>query len=178
MKYLAECKFLKTDAYNKFLIRVSENTKFVHGKTFIPTNNYDMSYLKQWKSNPSLWLLSYLIQTFVKEKNYVMIVECLLLPLLNFKFSGRTFYILWNEAQCVVRIEAVVFTHLTKVTRRNFHCRQTSGFTTPLPPPPSPAHCFCSLHSVFYAILEKYNEENNYGKKLVNLSQSIPNLSK
>ena len=34
----------------------------------------------------------------------------------NFKFSGRTFYILWNERNCVVRIEAEVFTLLTKVT--------------------------------------------------------------
>ena len=34
----------------------------------------------------------------------------------NFKFLERTFYILWNERLCVARIEAVVFTHLTKVT--------------------------------------------------------------
>ena len=40
-----------------------------------------------------------------------MIIE--LFPL---KFSDRTFYILANERQCEVRIEAVVFTHLTKVT--------------------------------------------------------------
>ena len=40
-----------------------------------------------------------------------MIVE--LSPL---KFSDRTFYILSNERQCVVHIEAVDFTHLTKVT--------------------------------------------------------------
>ena len=26
-------------------------------KTFMPTNNYDLSYLRQWKSNPSLSLL-------------------------------------------------------------------------------------------------------------------------
>ena len=41
----------------------------------------------------------------------------------NFKFSERTFYILWNERQYVVRIEAVLFTHLTKVTWRDYHCR-------------------------------------------------------
>ena len=40
-----------------------------------------------------------------------MIVE--LSPL---KFSSRTFYILSKERQGVVRIEAVVFAHLTKVT--------------------------------------------------------------
>ena len=58
-------------------------------------------------------------------------------PALNFKFSERTFYILLNERQCVVRLEAVVFTHLTKVTWRNSHCRfytpsTTSGLGTPL----------------------------------------------
>ena len=37
--------------------RVTENAKIVQGKTFIPTNNYDLSYLKQWKSNLSLSLL-------------------------------------------------------------------------------------------------------------------------
>ena len=53
-----------------------------------------------------------------------MIVELSPLPPLpNFKFSDRTFYILWNERQYVVWIEAVVFTDLTKVTWRNFHCR-------------------------------------------------------
>ena len=55
-----------------------------------------------------------------------MIVE--LSPL---KFSDRTFYILSNERQCDVWIEAVVFTHLIKVTWRKFHCRQISGFTSP-----------------------------------------------
>ena len=40
-----------------------------------------------------------------------MIVE--LSPL---KFSDKTFYILSNERQCVTRIKAVVFTHLTKAT--------------------------------------------------------------
>ena len=40
------------------------------------------------------------------------------------KFSDRTFCILSNERQCVVRIKAVVFTHLTKVT--------TSGLGTSL----------------------------------------------
>ena len=39
------------------------------------------------------------------------------------KFSDRTFYILSNERQSAVGIEAVVFTHLAKVTWRNIHCR-------------------------------------------------------
>ena len=30
----------------------------------------------------------------------------------NFKFSERTFYILENGRPCVVRIEAVMFTHI------------------------------------------------------------------
>ena len=47
----------KTNMYKLFLNRVAENTKTVQGKTFIPTNNYDLSYLKQWKSNPSLSLV-------------------------------------------------------------------------------------------------------------------------
>ena len=67
--------------YNQFLNRVAGNTKTV----FIRTNNYDLSYLKQPKSNPSLSLLvksskygkwkpiliseSYLIQTFVNNIN-------------------------------------------------------------------------------------------------------------
>ena len=38
----------------QFLNRVAENTKIVQGKTFIPTNNDDLSYFKQSKSNPSL----------------------------------------------------------------------------------------------------------------------------
>ena len=33
------------------------------------------------------------------------------------KFSGRTFYILSNEQQRVLQVEAVVFTQLTKVTQ-------------------------------------------------------------
>ena len=40
--------------FNQFLNRAAGNTKIVQGKTFIPTNNYDLSYLKQPKSNPSL----------------------------------------------------------------------------------------------------------------------------
>ena len=36
---------------------MTENTKIVQGKTFIPRSNYDLSYLKQQKSNPSLSLL-------------------------------------------------------------------------------------------------------------------------
>ena len=47
----------KTDMYNQFLYSVAGNTKVVQGKAFILTNNYDLSYLKQPKSNPSLSLL-------------------------------------------------------------------------------------------------------------------------
>ena len=36
-------------------------------------------------------------------------------PSRDFKFSDRPFSILWNEWQCVVWIETVVFTHLTEV---------------------------------------------------------------
>ena len=36
---------------------VAENTKIGQEKRFIPTNSYDLSYLKQPKSNPSLSLL-------------------------------------------------------------------------------------------------------------------------
>ena len=32
------------------------------------------------------------------------------------QFLDRKFYILSNEQKCVVQIEAVAFTHLTKVT--------------------------------------------------------------
>ena len=42
----------------------------------------------------------------------------MILELLPHKFSDRTFYILSNEGQCVFRIEAVVFTHLTLSRRR------------------------------------------------------------
>ena len=35
----------KIDVYNQFLNRVAGNAKIVLGKTFIPTNNYDLSYL-------------------------------------------------------------------------------------------------------------------------------------
>ena len=48
----------KVDVYNQLLNRVAEDTKIGHGKTFIPTNNYDLFYLKQRKSNPSLSLTS------------------------------------------------------------------------------------------------------------------------
>ena len=34
---------------------------------------------------------------------------------------------LWNEQRCVVRIEAVVFTLLTKAIWRNCHCRLING---------------------------------------------------
>ena len=40
--------------YNQFVKRVAGNTKIVQEKTFVPTNNYDLFYLKQPKSNPSL----------------------------------------------------------------------------------------------------------------------------
>ena len=43
--------------YNRFLNIVAGNTKIVQGKTFILTNNYDLFYLKQPKSNASLLLL-------------------------------------------------------------------------------------------------------------------------
>ena len=45
--------------------RVAGNTKIVLGKTVIPTNNYDLSYLKQPKSNPSLSLL---VKSFKHDK--------------------------------------------------------------------------------------------------------------
>ena len=48
-------------------------------------------------------------------------------------------YILSNKQQFVAQIEAAVFTHLTKVTWRNFHCRQKSGFAHP--------HYFRSRHA-------------------------------
>ena len=46
-------------SYNDMYVlnRVAGNTKIVQGRTFVPTNNYDLSYLKQPKSNPSLSLL-------------------------------------------------------------------------------------------------------------------------
>ena len=47
--------------YNQFLNRVAGNTKTV----FIRTNNYDLSYLKQPKSNPSLSLL---VKSFKYDK--------------------------------------------------------------------------------------------------------------
>ena len=47
----------KLTCNKKFLNRVAEKTKIVQGKTFIPTNNYDLFYLKQLKRNPSLSLL-------------------------------------------------------------------------------------------------------------------------
>ena len=50
-------------------------------------------------------------QTITTCLIYEMIVE--LSPL---KFQDRTFYILSNEQQCVVQIEAAVFAHLTKAT--------------------------------------------------------------
>ena len=71
---------------------------------------------------------SYLIQTFVNKINTKLLNIVELFPssppplspyLPNFTFSERTFGILWNERQFVVRIEAVVFTNLTKVTWRN-----------------------------------------------------------
>ena len=68
---------IKTDVYNQFLIRVAENTIIVQGKTFIPTNNYDLSYLKQPKSNPSL---SFLVKSFKYDKlKPIVISESLIL---------------------------------------------------------------------------------------------------
>ena len=39
----------------------------------------------------------------------------MIVALFRFKFSVRTSYILSKKQQCVVQIEAMVFTHLTKV---------------------------------------------------------------
>ena len=138
--------------YNQFLNRVTENTKLVQGKTFVLTNNYDLSILKQPKSNLPLSLLiksfkydkwkpilisESLIQTlsYVNKISTELWNDCQVIPQLptpspsNFKFSERTFYILWKEQQCVVGIEAVVFTHLTKVTWCNCHlaCSRSEG---------------------------------------------------
>ena len=70
--------------------------------------------------------VSYLIHTFVNKINAKLWNDCLVIPLPptpNFKFSERTLYILWTKRKCIVRIEAVVFTLLTKVTWRNCYCR-------------------------------------------------------
>ena len=131
---------------------MAENTKLAQGKMFILTNNYDLSILKQPKSNLSLSLL---IKSFKYDKGKpILILESLIQSLSyvnkintelwndfqvipqpltpspsNFKFSERTFYILWKEQQCVVGIEAVVFTHLTKITWCNCHlaCSRSEG---------------------------------------------------
>ena len=128
--------------YNQILNRVVGNTKIFRRKTFIPTNNYDLSHKKQPKSNPSLSLPvksskygkwkpiliseSHLIQTFVNKRNtnYETIIELWPLPPLpleisNFQKEHFTFY----EWKCIVRIQVVVFTLLTKVTWHNCHCQ-------------------------------------------------------
>ena len=48
---------LKQKQITKETNRLAENVKTVQGKTFIPTSNCDLSYLKQPKSNPSLSLV-------------------------------------------------------------------------------------------------------------------------
>ena len=53
----------------------------------------------------------------------------------NFKFSERTFYILWNERQCVARIEAVV---LTQLIPRSHDVTSTVGKQVVLYPLPRP----------------------------------------
>ena len=126
--------FLKTDMYNQFLNRVAGNTKIFQGKTFIRTTSYNLSYLKETKSNPSLsllvnsfrydkWkpilisdsLISFQLLWIKQIQNYEMIVE--LPPPLPHEiqiFKNKK-YIFWNEWKCVVCIQAVAFTLLTKV---------------------------------------------------------------
>ena len=66
-----------TDVYNQFLNRVAENTKIVPGKTSIPINNYNLTYLKQPRSNPSLSLL---VKSFKYDKwKPILISEFLIL---------------------------------------------------------------------------------------------------
>ena len=75
--------------------------------------------------------VSCLIQTFVNKIKTKLWNECRGIPPLpgisNFQKEHFKFY----EWKWVVRIEAVVFTLLTKVTWCNYHCRKTSGFTLP-----------------------------------------------
>ena len=67
----------------------------------------------------------------------------------NFKFSERTFYILWNERQCVARIEAVV---LTQLIPRSHDVTSTVGKQVVLYPLPLPALLQASVESVFIQI--------------------------
>ena len=62
----------------------------------------------------------------------------------NFKFSERTFYILWNERQCVARIEAVV---LTQLIPRSHDVTSTVGKQVVLYPLP-PARITSSLGQI------------------------------
>ena len=55
--------------------------------------------------------VSYLIQTFVNKIDTKLWNDCRSIPLpSNFKFSERTFYILWKEQKNIVQIEAAVLT--------------------------------------------------------------------
>ena len=67
----------------------------------------------------------------------------------NFKFSERTFYILWNEWQCVARIEAVL---LTQLIPRSHDVTSTVGKQVVLYPLPPPALLQASVESVFIQI--------------------------
>ena len=60
---------------------MAENIKIVQGKTFIPTNNYDLFYLNQRKSNPSLSLL---VKSFKYDKwKPILISESLIQTFVN-----------------------------------------------------------------------------------------------
>ena len=76
---------------------MSENTKIVRGKTFIPTNNYDLPYLKQWKSNHSLSLLCY--SNFCKQKKYKIMKWLSSYPPWNFQIEHFHF-IKWATVCC------------------------------------------------------------------------------
>ena len=119
---------LKTDVYNQFLNRMTGNTKIVQWKTFIPTNIPVFKYDK-WK--PILISESLILFKLLwKNKFKIMGLLSSYLPLLNFKFSEQTFYILWNKRKCVVRIEAEVSTVLTKVIWRNWPLSVNKWFYT------------------------------------------------
>ena len=64
-KLFSKTAFENADVYNQFLNRATENTNIVQGKTFLSTNSYDLPYLTQWKSNPSL---SPLVKSFKYDK--------------------------------------------------------------------------------------------------------------
>ena len=96
----------------------------------------------------------------------------------NFTFSERTFYIiLWNGQQCVVWIEVVVFTHLTKVTWRSCHCRQTGGFTPLSPLPllrqhtPSPLLQVSARHWRWWSPLQRLSTKNSIWSFRINIPE-------